>query len=201
MKLYYTPGACSQAPHIALREAGLGFEPVKTDIRNKTIEDGTDYRTINPKGSVPALALESGDVLTENATILQYVGDQSGGRTLLPDNGIRRYRVLEWLTYTSSELHKGFGPLWKGAPDEQKEVARQDLGRKFDFVQDKMGEGPFLTGDEFTVADAYLFVMLGWAGLHGIDLARWPGLTAYRDRVAARPAVRETLEVEGLLGK
>lgn len=199
MKLYYAPGACSLAPHVALREAGLGFEPVKTDIRAKTLEDGTDYRTINPKGAVPALALESGDVLTENATILQYIGDQSGGRTLLPDGGIRRYRVLEWLTYISSELHKGFGPLWKGGSDAEKEAARQAIGAKFDYVQERMGEGPYLTGDEFTVADAYLLVMLGWTQIHGIDLSRWPGLAAYRERVAARPAVREAMQVEGLI--
>ena len=199
MKLYYAPGACSLAPHIALREAGLGFEPVKTDIRAKRLEDGTDYRTINPKGAVPALALESGDVLTENATILQYIGDQSGGRTLLPDNGIRRYRVLEWLTYISSELHKGYGPLWKGGSDAEKEAARQALAAKFDYVQEKMGEGPYLTGDEFTVADAYMVIMLNWTQIHGIELNRWPGLAAYRERVTARPAVREAMQVEGLI--
>ena len=199
MKLYYAPGACSQAPHIALREAGLGFEPVKTDIRAKKLEDGTDYRTVNPKGAVPALGLESGDVLTENAAVLQYIGDQSGGRTLLPDGGMRRYRVLEWLTYVSSELHKGFGPLWKGGSDEEKAKAREALGQKFDFVAEQLGEKPYITGDDFTLADAYLFVMLGWTRIHDIDLNRWPKLVEYRDRVAARPAVRETLEVEGLL--
>ena len=199
MKLYYAPGACSLAPHIALREAGLGFEPVKTDIRAKTLEDGTDYRTINAKGAVPALAIESGDVLTENATILQYIGDQSGGGTLLPIGGIRRYRVLEWLTYISSEVHKGYGPLWKGGSDAEKEAARQAVGQKFDYVQEKLGEGPFLTGDEFTVADAYLLVMLSWTQIHGIDLSRWPGLAAFRERVTARPAVREAMTVEGLI--
>ena len=199
MKLYYAPGACSLAPHIALREAGLGFEPVKTDIRAKTLEDGTDYRTINAKGAVPALAIESGDVLTENATILQYIGDQSGGGTLLPIGGIRRYRVLEWLTYISSEVHKGYGPLWKGGSASEKEAARQAVGQKFDYVQEKLGEGPFLTGDEFTVADAYLLVMLSWTQIHGIDLSRWPGLVAFRERVMARPAVREAMTVEGLI--
>lgn len=199
MKLYYAPGACSLAPHIVLRESGLDFEPIKTDIRAKKLEDGSDYREINPKGAVPALGLEGGEVLTENAAVLQYIADQSGGRTLLPDSGLRRYRVLEWVVYVSTELHKGYGPLWKGGSDEEKAKAREALGQKFDFVQAQLGEGPYLTGEDFTLADAYLFVMLTWTRVHDIDLSRWPALEAYRDRVAARPAVREAMTVEGLI--
>lgn len=199
MKLYYSPGACSLAPHIALRQAGLPFEAVKTDIRAKRLEDGTDYRTINPKGAVPALQLDGGEVLTENAAVLQFIADQAGGGALIPEGGIERYRVLEWLTYVSSELHKGFGPLWKGGSDEEKERARELLGQKFDFVQERLGDNDYLTGDRFTVADAYFLVMLTWTHHHGIDLTRWPKLAAYRDRLTALHGVREAMEAEGLI--
>ena len=200
MKLYYAPGACSLAPHIALREAGLDFEPVKTDIRAKKLEDGSDYVAINPKGAVPALGLDGGEVLTENAAVLQYIADMAAADRLMPSSGLGRYRVLEWLTYVSSELHKGFGPLWSPtSSDEAKQGARDLLAKKFDFVQAQMGEQPYLTGDNFTPADAYLFAILGWTGLHGIDLSRWAGLSAFQKRVAARPAVREAMRVEGLI--
>jgi len=200
MKLYYAPGACSLAPHIALREAGLDFEPVKTDIRAKKLEDGSDYVAINPKGAVPALGLDGGEVLTENAAVLQYIADMAAADRLMPSSGLGRYRVLEWLTYVSSELHKGFGPLWSPtSSDAAKQGARDLLAKKFDFVQAQMGEQPYLTGDNFTPADAYLFAILGWTGLHGIDLSRWAGLSAFQKRVAARPAVREAMRVEGLI--
>ncbi len=200
MKLYYAPGACSLAPHIALREAGLDFEPVKTDIRAKKLEDGSDYFAINPKGAVPALGLDGGEVLTENAAVLQYIADMAAADRLMPSSGLGRYRVLEWLTYVSSELHKGFGPLWSPtSSDEAKQGARDLLAKKFDFVQAQMGEQPYLTGDNFTPADAYLFAILGWTGMHGIDLSRWAGLSAFQKRVAARPAVREAMRVEGLI--
>ena len=201
MKLYYTPGACSQAPHIVLREIGLQFEPVKVDLAAKKTEGGEDYWAINPKGAVPALGLIDGTVLTENAAILQYVADQAAGTDLLPaplSSG--RYRVLEWLNYIATELHKGFGPLWNpSTPDEQKEATRQLLGKKFDYVQKQLGEGPYLTGDNFTIADAYLFVILNWTRIHGIDLSRWAGLTTFVSTVAARPAVQATLQAEGLV--
>jgi glutathione S-transferase len=199
MKLYYTPGACSQAPHIALREANLAFDLVKADIRAKKLEDGSDYLAINPKGAVPALGLEDGTVLTENAAILQYVGDLAPESGLLPRIGdFQRYRVLEWLNYIATELHKGFGPLWNPAsPNDVKEATRGLLAKKFDYVQERLGDGPYLMGAQFTAADAYLFVILNWTGMHGIDLARWPGLTAYQQRVAARPRVLETLGAEG----
>jgi glutathione S-transferase len=187
------------APHIALREANVAFDLVKTDIRAKTLEDGSDYLEINPKGAVPALRLEGGTVLTENAAILQYVGDLAPESGLLPALGdFDRYRAIEWLNYVATELHKGFGPLWNPSSSEEvKEATRKLIGGKFDYVQGRLGEGPYLLGDRFTLPDAYLFVILNWTKIHGIDLSRWPGLTAYQQRVAQRPRVAETLGAEG----
>lgn len=200
MKLYYAPGACSLAPHIALHEAGVSFEPVKTDIRAKKLPDGSDYLAVNPKGGVPALVLDGGEVLTENAAILQYIADMAPDSGLIPAGGIGRYRVLEWLTYVSSELHKGFAPLWNPASgDDAKQAARDLLAKKFDYVQGQLGEGSYLTGDTFTPADAYLFVMLNWTAMHGIDLSRWPGLATLQQRIMARPAVQEAMRAEGLI--
>lgn len=199
MKLYYTPGACSQAPHIVLREAGARFDLVKVDLAAKRTDSGGDYKAINPKGAVPALELTDGSVLTENAAILQYVANEIGG-DLIPISGIRRYRVLEWVNFIATELHKGFGPLWKpDTPDAYKETTRETLGVRFDYLQERLGDGPYLTGPDFTIADAYAFVILNWTAMHGIDLSRWPGLTAFVGRVAARPAVQETLRAEGLM--
>ena len=201
MKLYYSPGACSQAAHIVLHETGFSHDSVAVDLRAKTTADGSDYLRTNPKGAVPALELENGEVLTENAVILQYLGDRSGSSDLLPPLGdFRRYRVLEWLNFIATELHKGFGPLWNPASaSEWKQATRDQLAKKFDFVEQQLGGGPFLTGNDFTIADAYLFVMLGWSGMHGIDVARWPGLTAFYQRAAQRPSVREVLQFEGLV--
>jgi glutathione S-transferase len=199
MKLYYAPGACSMAPHIVLREANVAFDLVKADIRAKKLEDGSSYLAINPKGAVPALQLEDGTVLTENAAILQYVGDLAPESGLFPRLGhFERYRVLEWLNYVATELHKGFGPLWNpSSPDDVKEATRGLIGKKFDYVQERLGDGPYLLGDTFTLPDAYLFVVLNWTRIHDIDLSRWPGLTAYQQRVAQRPRVAETLGAEG----
>lgn len=200
MRLYFAPGACSQAPHIALRETGADVELVKVDLAAKRTEDGRDYRTINSKGAVPALELADGSVLTENAAILQYIADEQGG-DLIPLSGIRRYRLLEWLNYIATELHKGFGPLWNpGSPDDLKEVTRTALAAKLDYLEQQLGEGPYLTGEAFTIADAYLFVILGWTGMHQIDLSRWPGLSAFVSRVAQRPTVQAALRAEGLAG-
>lgn len=198
MKLYHTPGACSLAPHIVLYESGASFEAVAVDLGAKTLPDGSDYLAVNPKGAVPALGLDGGEVLTENATILQYLADQGGSDELLPKSGLPRYRVLEWTTFVSTELHKGFGPLWNpSAPADVKSAARDALGKKFDFIQERLGEG-FLTGEAFTIADAYLFTVLRWTAIHDIDLGRWSGLSDYQQRVAARPKVREALSAEGL---
>lgn len=200
MKLYYTPGACSQAPHIALNEAGLQFDPVLVDLRAKKLPGGDDYFAVNPKGSVPALGLDDGEVLTENAAILQFIGDQAPASGLLPQLGdFRRYRAIEWLNYIATELHKGFGPLWNpSSTPEAKDGARDLLAKKFDYVQQRLGDGPYLLGGAFTAPDAYLFVVLGWTRIHQIDLSRWPGLVAYVSRVSERPAVQATLQKEGL---
>ncbi|MEO6581193.1 MAG: glutathione transferase GstA [Sphingomicrobium sp.] len=201
MKLYYVPGACSQAVHIALHEAGLDHTSEQVDLRAKRTAGGADYWAINPKGAVPALDLGNGEVLTENAAILQYLADLSGDEALLPPVGdLRRYRVLEWLNFIATELHKGFGPLWNPqASDEAKQGARELLAKKFDFAERKLGAGPFVMGEQLTIADPYLFVIANWTGMHGIDLARWPGLVAFAKRMRERPAVDAVLRAEGLV--
>ena len=201
MKLYYSPGACSQAAHIVLHETGFSHDSARVDLRAKKTEDGSDYLRINPKGAVPALELENGEILTENAVILQYLGDRSGSSELLPPLGdFRRYRVLEWLNFVATELHKGFGPLWNSAAaSEWKQATRDLLAKKFDYVEQQLGDQDFLTGNAFTIADAYLFVMLGWTAMHDIDLGRWPALSEFRRRVAQRPSARQVLEFEGLV--
>lgn len=201
MKLYYSPGACSQAVHIVLHETGFSHDSIRVDLKSKTIADGSDYLRINPKGSVPALDLGNGEVLTENAVVLQYLGDRAGSSDLLPPLGdFRRYRVLEWTNFVATELHKGFGPLFHGAAGEDsKQLARDLLARKFEYVDRQLGEGPYLMGDRFTLADAYLFVMLGWTRMNRIDLGRWPNLVAFRERMNQRPSVRQVLEFEGLV--
>jgi glutathione S-transferase len=200
MKLYYAPGACSQAPHIILHETGLTHDSVKVDLKEKRTEDGRDYRTINPKGSVPALELDNGEVLTENAVVLQYLGDRPGSGDFLPPPGdFRRYRVLEWVNYITTELHKGFAPLFKAdAGEEVKAFARKQVADKLDHVEEKLA-GPYLMGGTMTLGDAYLFVITGWADkvLGGLD--RWPRLSEFRRRMSERPAVRQVLKFEGLL--
>ena len=203
LKLYYSPGACSQAAHIILHETGFSHDSIRVDLKSKSIEDGSDYLRINPKGAVPALELSNGEVLTENSVILQYLGDRAGTPDLFPPLGdFRRYRVLEWLNFIATELHKGFGPLSNPtATAEWKQATRELLGGKFDFVERELGAGPFLMGDRFTLPDAYLFVMLSWAARHRIELDRWPGLAGFRQRMMQRPSVRQVLEFEGLVEK
>jgi glutathione S-transferase len=202
LKLYYTPGACSQAVHIALHEAGIEHSSERVDLRAKRTASGGDYWAINAKGAVPALDLGDGQVLTENAAILQYVGDTASGDSLLPPVGdLRRYRVLEWLNFIATEMHKGFGPLWNPASSEDaKQAAREVLAKKFDYAEQQLGSGPYLMGDQLTVADTYLFVILGWTAMHGIDLARWPGLVAFTRTMRERESVRLVLSAEGLAG-
>ncbi|HYG48617.1 MAG TPA: glutathione transferase GstA [Allosphingosinicella sp.] len=201
MKLYYAPGACSQAPHIVAREAGLAIDLANVRFPDKVTDDGEKLTDVNPKGAVPTLRLDDGEVLTENAVILQYLADRARGSELaLPAGGIERYRLLEWLNFIATELHKGFGPLWNPAtPDEFRQATREALGKKFDYLQEKIGDGPYILGDRFSILDAYAFAVLNWTRIHGIDIGRWPGLSAYLARVAARPAVQETLRAEGLL--
>jgi glutathione S-transferase len=199
MKLYYSPGACSQAPHILMHEVGLSHDSTRVDLKTKMVEDGRSYLQVNPKGSVPALELDNGDVLTENAVILQYLGDRAGSE-VLPDVGhFARYRVLEWVNYITTELHKSFSPLFSpAASDETKQFFRDQIARKFDYVDGKLGSGPFVMGDTLTIADPYLFVMTGW-GDALIGLGNWPNLAAFRERMLERPAVRNVLRFEGLL--
>lgn len=201
MKLYYAKGACSQAPHIILHEAGLPHDSAKVDLRAKKLEDGSDYLRINPKGAVPALELDDGQVLTENAVILQYIADHAGAFDLLPRPGdLQRYRVLEWVNFVATELHKAFGPLFNpAAGDEAKQLARDTIAKKLDFVEQQIGDKPYLSGDKFTLPDAYLFVILGWLGNMKIDIGGWPKLAAYRERLMERESVRGVLKFEGLV--
>ncbi len=205
MKLYYMPSACSQASNIALREAGLAFELVKVDRHTKKAADGLDYNTVNPKGYVPALTLDNGETLTENVTVLQYIADQSPAAKLAPPAGtMERYRLMEWLSFINSEIHKSFGPLFrKDAPDDTKNYARQNITTRaaWSNVQRALGSKTFLMGEQFTVADAYLFVVLSWGARAGIDLAQWPQLQGLVARVGARPNVIEALKSEGLKGR
>ena len=203
MQLYYSPGACSLASHITLREAGLPVELKKTDAKTKKLEDGSDYFAVNSKGAVPALRLDDGQVLTEGPAILQYLADQKPESKLVPRAGtLERYRVLEWLNFITSEVHKSFSPLFNPAADPKvKEYTTQNLEKRFDWINKQLAGKQYLTGDQFTTADAYLFVVTNWSNFVGIDLGRWPALKAFVERVAARPKVQEALAAEGLLKK
>jgi glutathione S-transferase len=200
MKLYYSPGACSQAPHILLHEIGTDHDAVRVDLKAKTLEDGSDYLQINPKGAVPALQLDSGEVLTENAVILQFLGDRTNWPEVLPPLGdFRRYRVLEMVNFITTELHKRFGFLFKpDATDAMKQLVIADLGKKLDYIDQRLGEGPFLFGEQLTLPDPYLFVIAGWAEKM-IGLDQWPNFAAFRERMLQRPSVRHVLKFEGLL--
>lgn len=198
MKLYYSPGACSQAAHIVLHETGLKHDSEAVDIRAKKTASGGDYLAINPKGAVPALGIGD-EILTENGAILQYIGDKAGNETLLPGAGMERYRVIEWLAYLGSDVHKSFGPLFSPASsDDIKQGARDLVGKRFDFLEASLEGKDYLTGPSMSVADPYLFAMLGWTGHLGIDLARWPNLTAFRKRMEERPSVQAVMKAEGL---
>jgi len=199
MKLYLKPGACSLVPHIALREAGLPVELVKVDLASKKLEDGSDYLAINPKGQVPALVLDGGEVLTEVAVLLQYIADQAPAAKLLPAAGLERYRALSWVNFVSTELHKGFGPLFKPTtPDDYKPVARQALVDKFTLLDKHLATQAYLADTGFSAADIYCFVVLNWARAVKLEIANLANLAAYHARIAARPAVREAMAAEGL---
>lgn len=200
MKLYYSPGACSLSPHIVLRELGLPLELVKVDLATKMEEGGADFRTHNPKGYVPALLLDNGELLTEGPAIVQYLADLAPEKKLAPANGtMPRYRLQETLNFITSELHKGMGSLFNAKmPPEWRTIAVELLGRRLDFIAAQLTGKTWLMGDTFTVADAYLFTVLGWAKWVKFDLSRWSSLTAYMERVAARPAVQQALKAEGL---
>ncbi len=200
MKLYYSPGACSLAPHIVLSEAGLTYTTKRVDLKTHTLADGTDYYTINPKGYVPAIELDDGARLTEIAAILQFIADRKPG-TLAPAYGtMERYRLMEWLNFIATELHKQFGPLWyPTTPEATREAQITKLKSRFELIAKTLAAQPYLMGDKFTVADAYLFTILNWAPMLKVDLAPWPALVAFQARVAARPAVHAALVAEGLV--
>jgi glutathione S-transferase len=201
MKLYYSPGACSLSPHIVLLEAGLPFSVERVDLRTKKTETGADYLAVNPKGAVPALVLDNGALLTEGAVITQYIADQKPDAGLAPRSGsFERYQLMELLNYIASEVHKGFGPLFNPkASSEWKAAAIAGLSAKFDWLTSFLGSKPYLLGAHFSVADAYLFTVLGWSGKVGIELSKWPVLAAYHARVAQRPKVQTAMKAEGLL--
>jgi len=193
MKLYYSNGACSLSPHIVLRESGLPFTLVRASTKTHALDDGTDYYTINPKGSVPLLELDNGERLSEGPAIVQYIADQAAGKNLAPANGtFERYRVQEWLNFITSELHKGYSPL---------PVLRELLLKKYEFVDAKLAGKQYLMGDSFTVPDAYLFTVTNWAKHVGLDLSKFANLQAFMARMSARPAVQAALEAEGLVKK
>jgi glutathione S-transferase len=201
MKLYYSPAACSLSPHIVAREAGIPVELVKVDLKTHTLGDGTDYTTINPKGSVPLLELDDGDRLSEGPAIVQYLADRNPASGLAPAAGtMPRYHLQEWLNFVTSELHKQYSPLFDpSVPAEHKEAVKTRLAKRLDWLSTKLAGQDYLTGAQFTVADAYLFTVLSWNKWVGIDTARWPVLDAYLARVAARPKVQEAMKAEGLL--
>jgi glutathione S-transferase len=201
MKLYYMPGACSLASHIALREAGMNFDTVRVDGKTKKTANGDDYLQVTAKGYVPALLMDNGEVLTEGTAIMQYIADQKPAANLnAPVGSPARYRVAEWMGYINSEIHKGYGPLFNpAATPDQKQAAIEALGKKFTWIQGELGDKPYLLGEQFTIADGYLFTVLGWTSFIGVDLGKWPGLKAYHGRVAARPQVFAALKAEGLV--
>lgn len=198
MKLYFSPGACSLSPHIALREAGLPYELVRVDLKTKKLATGEDFTAINPKGQVPALQLDNGEVLTEGPVIVQLIADRVPDRKLVPASGTpERYRVQEWLNFISTEIHKTFSPLFNPAlADDAKAVFRARLATRFAYLDQALAGRDYLMGKDFTVADGYLFTTLRWADAMKIDLAAMPNLLAYKARVAARPNVQAALAAE-----
>ncbi len=193
MKLYYAPGACSLAPHIVASEGGLKLALEKVDLKEHRTESGEDFYAVNPKGYVPALKLEDGSVLTENVALLTYLGDEAG----LTPKGAERYRLLEWLAFITSEIHKSFSPLFQGAPDDVAQKAREKILKRLGFIEERLA-GEYLMGVAFGPADAYLYVMLRWCEKMGIDIGKLPRLSAFKARMAARPGVRAALSAEGI---
>ncbi len=201
MKLYYAPGACSLASHIALHETGLPFEIDKLNVPTKTTSSGEDFMRINPKGYVPAIKLDDGSILTEGAAILQYIADQNPDSGLAPKpDSMERYRLQEWLTFIGTEIHKTFSPLFnKTATEEVKSNARNLLIKRLGYVETQLANKPYLMGDHFTVADAYLFVVVSWSSHVDFNLAQFPRIKEYTARIAARPTVQAAMKAEGLI--
>ena len=201
MKLYYSPGDCSLSPHIALQEAGLAYTPVLASTKSHKLQDGTDYYTINALGYVPVLELDNGERLREGPAIVQYIADQVPDKQLAPANGtLARYRLQEWLTFIGTELHKGFSPLFNPAtPEEYKPMVRERLLQRLQWVDSQLAGKQYLMGDQFTVADGYLFTVTNWTQPTKLDISGLAHLAAYRERVGARPAVQAAMKAEGLL--
>ncbi len=201
MKLYYSPGACSLSPHIALQESGLSYEAIAAPTKTHKLADGTDYYSINPLGYVPLLVLDDGTKLREGPAIVQYIADQVPAKKLAPANGsLDRYKLQEWLNFIGTELHKGFSPLFTpGMPEEAKTIAKTRLAARLQWLDGELANKTYLMGDSFTVADGYLFTVSNWAQHVGIDLSGYANLLAYRARVGARPAVIEAMKAEGLI--
>ena len=201
MKLYYSPGACSLSPHIALLEAGLPYDLVKVDLRAKKLENGDDYLKVNPKGQVPALGLDNGELVTEGPVIVQMIADKAAGKTLAPArDSAERYKLQEWLNFITTEVHKNFGPLFSPVlADDAKAFFKDRVMAKFKYLDGALAGRDHLMGKQFTVADGYLFTMLNWADRMKFDLSALPNLSAYKARVGARPKVQEALTKEGLM--
>jgi glutathione S-transferase len=200
MKLYYLKGACSLASHIALYETGLKFEAAGIDRATKKTSDGEDFNAVNSKSYAPALRLDDGEVLTENVAVLQYIADRKPESKLAPPAGtLERYRLVEWLAFISSEVHKSVSPLFNpAATDDTRNFAKTNLVRRLDWLDSQLGSRPFLMGADFTVADSYLFVVLNWFPRLNMDLAKWPTLQAFHQRVSARASVDKAMRAEGL---
>ena len=202
MRLFFSPGACSLSPHIALHEAGLAFTAVKAPTKTHKLDDGTDYYSINPLGYVPLLELDDGTRLTEGPAIVQYIADQVPAKNLAPANGtLPRYKLQSWLTFIGTELHKNFGPLFNPAtPQEMKDATKERLAGRFKWVDGELAGKQFLMGDTFSVADGYLFTVTNWTKPTGVDISGFANIQAFRERVGARPAVQAAMKAEGLLG-
>jgi glutathione S-transferase len=200
MKLYFAPGACSLSPDIVLREAGLNFELEQVDLRTKKTKSGADFLKVNPKGQVPVLVTDDGKTLTEGPAIVQYIADQRPEAKLAPPCGsFDRSRLQEWLNFITSELHKSFSPLFApNTPEEYKTIVKENLAKRFSVLDAYFADNEYLMGSRFSVADAYAFVVISWAKPMKIDLTKWRNLTAYLERVAARPKVKEAMKAEGL---
>ena len=201
MKLYYSPGACSLSPHIIACEAEIPIELIKVDLQSKLTETGEDFRQLNPNGYVPLLILDDGNRLTEGPAIVQYLADQVPDKKLIPPAGtFERYQVQQWLNFISTEIHKSFSPLFNPlAPDAAKQLAIDTLMTRLETVSKRLTPQPFLLGEHFSVADAYLFVTLGWGQYVDVDISRWPALVRFSDRISGRPAVQQALKEEGLI--
>jgi glutathione S-transferase len=200
MKLYYAPAVCSLASHIALIESGLPYSLAKVNLKTHTLDDGSDYYAINPKGYVPLLELDDGTKLAEGVVILQYIADKVPGKLAPAYGSLERYRVMEWLTFVNSEVHKQYSPLfYPTTPDAYKDAQRAKLATRFEYLDKILALQPYLAGEKFTIADAYLFTILNWSHGVKIDLSPYPALVAYQDRVRALPSVQRAMTEEGLI--